>query len=65
MAKIVFCTMLLIDQIHKSHNAPVLYPTVHHSEENVHIFVLNGALWDMGQVHLGFVRLVYWICSKY
>ena len=76
-----------IDQSHKSHNAPVPFPTMHQSEQkldrmpslgqaaswgrqsggdpaerkgllhrlnrNVHISVLNGALWDMGQVHCG------------
>ena len=86
----------LIDHSHKSHNAPVPHPTMHHSErkyahfcsewcivgygagalwdvwiwsiaqctclishsapfrtEKVHISVLNGALWDIGQVHCG------------
>ena len=28
-----------------------------HSEQNVHIFVLNGELWDMEQLHFG-------ICEK-
>ena len=72
-----------IDQSHKSHNAPVPYPMMHHSEQkcahfcytnptmhlshipqytiqnrNVHISVLNGALWDMKQVHCGICELL-------
>ena len=38
-----------IDQSHKSHNAPVTYPTIYHSEQKCDISVLNGVLWDMGQ----------------
>ena len=34
-------------------NTPIRNPTMHHSEENVHISVLNGTLWDMGQVYCG------------
>ena len=29
--------------------------------KNVHNSILNGVLWYMGQVHCGFVRLVYFI----
>ena len=36
-----------IYQLHKSCNAPVPYPIMCHSEQNVHISVLNGVLWDM------------------
>ena len=69
-----------IDQFHKSHDAPVPYSTMLHSEQkctnftnlkmhlfdipqcsienwNVHISVLNGALWDIGQVHSGICEL--------
>ena len=39
------------DQSRKSHNAPVLYiPQYTIQNRNVHISVLNGALWDMGHV---------------
>ena len=41
----------VIDLIHKSQNAPVPYPTMLLSDKNVQISVLNGALWDMEQVH--------------
>ena len=40
-----------IDSI--SHNAQIPYPTMLHSEQNV----LNGALWDMEQVHSGICDL--------
>ena len=33
---------------HKSHNAPVPYPTMHHSEQKCAV-----TLWDIGQVHGG------------
>ena len=42
-----------IDQNHKSLDAHAPYPTMHHSGRNVHISVLNGALWGMGQVYYG------------
>ena len=44
-----------IVEYHKCHNAPVPCPTMHHSEQNtnVHISLLNDALWDIGQVHCG------------
>ena len=38
-------------QFHKSHNAPVPYPSIQY--RNVHISVLDGRLWDMEQVHSG------------
>ena len=45
----------LIDLIHKSHNAPVLYPTMHHSEQKFTHFCSEwcivgygtGASWDL------------------
>ena len=40
-----------IDQVHKSHNAPIHTPQCTIHNRNVHISVLNGALWDMWQVH--------------
>ena len=43
-----------IDLIHKSHNAPVPYPTMHHfvTEMCACIFLLqNGALWDIFLLH--------------
>ena len=47
----------VIDQPHKSGNALVPYPTMHHQNGNDHInvniSVLNCALWNMGQVHCG------------
>ena len=52
-----------IDQSHKSNNAPYYIPQCMHipqctiQNRNVHISILNGALWDMGQVHSG-------ICEK-
>ena len=39
--------LLWFVQFHKSRIAHVPYPTMLHSELNVHISVLNGALWDM------------------
>ena len=43
---------LLIDLIHKSHNAPVPYPTVHHFVPEMRTFLLeNGALWDSYLMH--------------
>ena len=55
-----------IVQIHKSHNAHVPYPTIHHFGTEMCAFLFqSGALWDMGQMHCGiceiglFVRLVY------
>ena len=50
-----------IDLIHKSHNPPVPYPTMHHSVQkyrHVPISVLNGALWDMELMHCGICEIV-------
>ena len=44
---------IVIELIKKSKNAPVPYPTMPHSEQNMHISVLNGAWWDMEHVHYG------------
>ena len=51
----IFLTLrdLKIKQSHKFHNASVPYPKMHHSEQkcaSVYISVLNGVLWDMGQM---------------
>ena len=46
-----------IDQIRKSYNASVPYPTITRLKINMHISVLNGALWDMGQVHCGICEI--------
>ena len=44
--------------IHKSHDAPVPYPTMHLSEQKCAYFcVLNGALWDMAQVNSGICEI--------
>ena len=41
-----------IDQSHKSHNAPVPYPTMHHFGTYKCTFLLqNGALWDVCLMH--------------
>ena len=50
----------IIDLIHKSQNIFVPHPTILHSEQKCAYFVLNGALWDMEHVNLGFAKLVYW-----
>ena len=46
--------VLSIDQLHKSQNAPISYPTMLH----VHISVQNEAFWDMAQVDSGIVNYV-------
>ena len=40
-----------IEQFHKSQNAPAHNPHCSIQNRNVHISVLNGALWDTEQVH--------------
>ena len=48
------CNMIPVDQSHKSHNAPVPYPTMHHFGTEMRTFLFQSdALWDMGQVHCG------------
>ena len=43
-----------IDQFHRSHNAPVPYPTIHHIGTEMCTFLFHcGVLWDMGLVHCG------------
>ena len=52
-------------QIHKSHHAPVLYPTMHHSEQKYARFVSEwcivgyrtGALWDLWDWFIPFVSV--------
>ena len=51
-----------IEHFHKSHDPPVPYPTIQFENGNVHISALNGAFWDVGQVHFGIVSLVYYCC---
>ena len=48
-----YCSLALSNwQIHKSHNAPVPYPTMHHFVTEMCIFLLqNGALWDIHVMH--------------
>ena len=53
---------ITIDQSHKCHNAPIPYPTVYHLEQNVHISVLNGVLWEQVQVHCGIFKIDLLIC---
>ena len=49
----------VIELLHKSQNAPVPYPTLLHSEQklDVHISVLNGAMWDVEEVHSGICEI--------
>ena len=40
------------DILHKSHNAPVPYPTIHHvGTEICTLLFKSGVFWDMGQVY--------------
>ena len=43
-----------MDQSRRSHDAPAPCPSIYHSEMNS---VLNGVLWDMGQVHCGICEI--------
>ena len=54
--KLKFWEMDTIDQIHKPHNAPVPYLTIHHSEPFL-FWMVHCGIRDMCIV--GFVRLVY------
>ena len=56
-----------IDLIHKSHNAPISQPTMHHSEQkcNVYMFVLNDALWVMEHVHCGICEIGLWLYHRF
>ena len=50
---------MAIDLIHKSHNAPVPHPTMHHFLTEMCIFLLqNGALWDIFVIHCGICEMV-------
>ena len=42
-----------LDQFHKSYNAPVPYPTMHHTELRCAYLYSECELLDMGQVHCG------------
>ena len=53
-----------MEQSHKSHNAPVPYPTMHHSEQKCAHSVMNGALWVWDGCIVGFVNLVYYVWFK-
>ena len=59
-----YLSLHTIDLIHKSHNVPVLYPTMRN--RNVHISILNGVLWDMELVHCGIceIALLMWLVSQ-
>ena len=47
-----------INLLHKSHNAPIRYPTMHHSEQKcAHFFSVHCRIWD--KCIEGFVNLVY------
>ena len=59
-------TAWIIDQSHKSHNAPVPYPTIHHLGTEMGTFLFqNGVLWDMGQVYsvIGVLWVLYRIVT--
>ena len=49
---------ILIDLLHKSHNAPVPYPTMHHFVTEMYTFLLqNGALCDIQLMHCGICEM--------
>ena len=51
-----------IDPLHKSHNAPGPYPTVHHFATEMCTFLLqNGALWDICPMHCGICEMGLWL----
>ena len=54
-------TVCNVDLIHKSHNAPLPYPTMHYFITEmctcVHILLQNCELWDMGEVHCGICEM--------
>ena len=53
---------LMIDQSHKSHNAPVPYPTIQHFGTEMCTFPFQcSALWDMGHAQMG---LTFYIWNK-
>ena len=46
-----------IDLIHKSHNAPVSYPTMHNSEQQCAPFCFEGCIVGYGAVHCGICEI--------
>ena len=52
------CEFISVKFIHKSHNAPVPYPTMYHSEQKCMHFFSNGALWDIELVHCGICEFI-------
>ena len=53
----VLLALLTSDLSHESHNAPLLYHTMHHFVTEMCTFLLrNGALWDIFLWIMGFVR---------
>ena len=53
-----------VNLIHKSHNTPVPYPTMHHSEQKcVFLFwMVHYGIWNRWT--MGFVKLVYLLLSR-
>ena len=59
--QLAYCT---IDMLHKSHNAPVPYPTMHHFEPEisykmVHCGIFSYALWDLWDGFISFTMAVF------
>ena len=55
---IIFSTCTVIDRFHKSHDASVPYPTIHHLGTEMCIFLFQcGVLWHMEQVHCGICEI--------
>ena len=53
---------IIINLLHKYHNEPVPYRTMHHFVTEMCVFLLqNGALWDIYLVHCGICGMVYWL----
>ena len=51
-------TTVVTDLFHKSHNAPVPYPTMHHFVTEMYTFLLqNGALLDIFLMHCGICEI--------
>ena len=51
------CTFITTDQIHKSHNAPVPYPTMHHSEQKCAHFCSEWGIVGYRSCIVGFVKI--------
>ena len=50
--------MITVDPLHKSQNAPVPCPTMHHFVTEMRTFLLqNGALWDVCLMHCGIFEM--------